>query len=218
MNQSSIRLSALFVLSAAMFALTLPVPEASAHYPYRPATPWYGARSVQVNQYNGWTRPYASYVTVLDRYGLSAYTKSLPYWPTASWNQSDNLHTNLVNEGTPGGNDTAIYIYPHDGRPPSATHIHLYSYGEADGILREDNSLYYGPAYWGDVHLSSNTVSLGEINTAIVISHEVGHALGLEDESHGDLMDSPNPGSATPSAGDRRTEEWCIPVFFYFPC
>ena len=123
-------------------------------------------------------------------------------------------------------NSTDLYVYHYDPNhyqahdEPDATHIHLYSYGEDDGIYRHDDYLIFGPAYVGDVYVHQQTIDTGPDSTASVISHEVGHALGLNDETsgHDTLMLSPNPGTRQSSASDRRTAEWCIPIFFVFPC
>jgi hypothetical protein len=212
-----------FIVAGLAFLAAYRLQTAEAHAPYRPATPWYGARAIQVNAFTGATRgsPTAHQIAVLDYYGLGAIKSSI-YDPDQSWNKSDNLYTWVVKDVScsPTSECTRVGVWPHDGNPPSATHIHLFSYGEADGIFREDNDLRYGPAYVGDIDLSSGTVQSGTDSAASVISHEIGHAVGLADEttSHDTLMLSPNPGVRQSSSSDRRTANYCIPVFFYYPC
>jgi hypothetical protein len=233
----ALAISGVLTLAVSIASLALTPPDSYAHAPYRPATPWYGARAVQWNQGNGVQYPDGNTKTigVFDRYnggspGLSSAITNSSFYADASWNWGDNLHTWVTKETVSAADGTAIYIYSWPGDvychdpPEPCTHIHLFSVGEADGIYGPDDALRFGPAYVGDIHLTAATVASGSNSAATIIAHEVGHALGLEDEGlgHGGnpptLMVSPSPGTVQSSAADRRTEEWCIPIYFYYPC
>lgn len=213
-------------LAAGFLALIGGLGRAEAHAPYvvyNGTIQSWGANAVHQNWYNGWQRPdpNTKTVAVVDDYGLSFGIKGSVYYPDSAWNQYDNPHTWVVKDVAPVDGGTAIYIYPLDPTDPQQlTHIHLRTWDQY-GRWVESNDLMAGPAYVGDLHLSSGTVASGDDSAATVISHEVGHALGLEDEdyAHDTIMISPNPGIRWPSTDDRRTEEVCITNYpWNFPC
>lgn len=129
-----------FAVSIASLALT--PADSYAHAPYRPATPWYGARAVQWNQGNGMQYPdtNAKTIGIFDRYnggspGLSSAITNSAYYPDASWNWNDNLHTWVMKETVSAADGTAIYIYSHDGHSPTATHILFFQLEKPMGYM-----------------------------------------------------------------------------------
>jgi len=94
-------------------------------------------------------------VAVVDYYGLPSTFKNSSYFPSQSWNRSDNPHVWVVKDVAPMEGGTAIYIYPHDGHSPTATHIHLFTWVWRAWFWEEDNILINGPTFVGDIYLRS---------------------------------------------------------------
>ena len=189
----------------------------------------FGAYSVINNWNNGWQWPNSNTkkVTIVDSYGLPANVKNSQYYPAKDyvWNHDDNPHT-WVSEESPQTGGPHINILQdvadvYCGDPPHpCTHIHLWTINQF-GQWVQDNDLSDGPTYVGDIHLTAATVNTGPDSAATVLSHEIGHALGLKDETqaHDTIMISPSPGTRKPSWADRRVEEQCIWLWpWTYPC
>lgn len=197
-----------------------------AHAPYVVVNGYvysWGANAVHNNWYYGWQRPHPSTrtIAVIDYYGLPSAMKTSPYYPSQSWNRSDNPHTWVVGDVAPVEGGTAIYIYWHDGHWPTATHIHLYTW-TWDGYWIETFDLTEGPTFVADIHVRSQSVYCNAGSGyphcgGKVISHEVD-----EYSSHNSIMYKDTPGGIPyelPSSADRHTAEVCIPVYpWVFPC
>jgi hypothetical protein len=205
---------------------------AEAHAPYIVSggtiQSW-GALGVYNNWYYGCPRPSSCALTVAitDYYGLPSSVTGSSYYADAAWTKSDNLHTLVVKNQAPVEHGTAVYIYANPNDYPS-THAHLFGWNSS-GQWVEDNALHTVFAWVEDIHINSSSVNClyGGPGTcgAHVISHEVGHGLGLADETASNdgsimyedsLLNLPN---LLPTSGDRRTEDACLWTGYrYFPC
>jgi hypothetical protein len=230
-------LAAWISFSAGVISIaTAPINNAQAHAPFivdGSTIISYGARAVQANYEQGFEWPDAGLekVALVDGWGLPAAVKSSEYFPSKDyvWNHDDNLHTWVADASHEEGDSnwqqggTTVWIDPHDGHSPSATHIHLWTWvWRGYWSWEEWNDLEVNAAYVGYIHLTSSTVYSNPYpeSAATVLSHEIGHALGLDDEGggHSTIMISPNPGVRKPSAADREVEDYCIWVSGQYPC
>ena len=228
----------LFLVAGVIALGTSPPKQAQAHAPYivnGSTIVSYGARSVQANYEQGfqWPNPNLEKIALVDSYGLPAGVKSSPFYPTIDyvWNHDDNLHTWVAETSHSEGDanwqegGTTIWIEPHDGEDPPDTHIHLWTWvWRGYWAWEQWNDLQTNAAYVGYIYLRAFTLECcGDDTAATVLAHEVGHALGMEDEpgGHGGspstIMEKPIV-TQRPSYEDRRVEDYCIWVTGVYPC